>query len=162
MADRRYAYRPSRVTINTHVKRLRVVARKLLREVQNLSGDSQEEVVAGLSVNRVGMASLRRIRNNPTAFALYERGFAEERMSALGRHREQRRAPAHRAGPPDVEEYRQRPPAYQFHDDREPFRVQQPPQQQLPPPPPALQLVERWIEIVEMESANIQSLLGPD
>lgn len=105
--------RPSRGMIATHVEKLRAMAAQLLREARRLSGDGPEDTVGGWSAERAATASFGRIRASPTAWALFERGFAEGRRSTRA-NTPQPEAARPRAGPP-----RRAPPVYQRHDVRD-------------------------------------------
>ena len=127
--------RPSRGVIATHVEKLRAMAGQLLREARRLSGDGPEDTVSGWSAERAATASFGRIRANPTAWALFERGFAEGRRSTRA-NTPQPEAARTRAGPPGRVPPRRAAPAYQRHDVRDRRGRFQP---QPPAPQPAQQ-----------------------
>jgi len=109
---------PSRGMIATHVEKLRAMAVQLLREAGRLSGDGPEDTVGGWSAERVATASFGRIRTSPTAWALFERGFAEGRRSTRA-NTSQPEAAQPRAGPPERGQPRRALPAYQRYDVRD-------------------------------------------
>uniref|UniRef100_A0A2S2P4U4 Uncharacterized protein n=1 Tax=Schizaphis graminum TaxID=13262 RepID=A0A2S2P4U4_SCHGA len=168
--------RPSRGMIAAHVEKLRAMAAQLLREARRLSGDGPEDAVSGWSAERAATASFGRIRANPTAWALFERGFTEGRRSTRA-ITPQPVVIRTRAGPPGRAPPRRAAPAYQCHDVRNGrgrFRrlavEPQPAPQPTLGPQPALQptvepqsaqqpvanleqqlaVVERWIEAMEV------------
>ncbi|XP_060860024.1 transcriptional regulatory protein AlgP-like [Metopolophium dirhodum] len=110
--------RPSRGMIAAHVEKLRAMAAQLLREARRLSGDGPEDTVSGWSAERAATASFGRIRASPTAWALFERGFAEGRRSTRA-NTPQPEAARPRAGPPGRVPPRRTAPAYQRHDVRD-------------------------------------------
>eukprot|EP00102_Acyrthosiphon_pisum_P021308 XP_016658518.1 PREDICTED: protein kinase C-like [Acyrthosiphon pisum] len=110
--------RPSRGMIAAHVEKLRAMAAQLLREARRLSGDGPEDTVGGWSAERAATASFGRIRASPTAWALFERGFAEGRRSTRA-NTPQPEAARTRAGPPGRVPPRRAPPTYQRHDVRD-------------------------------------------
>lgn len=110
--------RPSRGMIATHVEKLRAMAGQLLREARRLSGDAPEDTVGGWSAERAATASFGRIRASPTAWALFERGFAEGRRSTRA-NTPQPEAARLRAGPRGRVPPRRAPPAYQRYDVRD-------------------------------------------
>lgn len=141
---------PSSGTTATHVEKLRSMAAQLLREARRLSGDGPEDAIGGWSAERVATTSFGRIRASPTAWALFERGFAEGRRSTRAN------TPQHEAARPKVgpsgrvlsrrtapQGYRR----YNVRDGRGRFQAQQPavhpPAQQPRKQPPAQQLVEQ-------------------
>ncbi|XP_025198162.1 probable global transcription activator SNF2L2 [Melanaphis sacchari] len=139
-------HRPSRGMLATHVEKLRKMADQLLREARRLSDDGPEDTVSGWSAERAATASFRRIRANPTAWALFERGFTEGRRSA------REATPQHeirlRVGTSGWVPSRRLASLYQRHDVRDRrghFQLQQAlaqpliQQQQAPAQPPAQQ-----------------------
>lgn len=131
-------HRPSRGMIATHVERLRAMAAQLLREARRLTGEGPDDTVGGWSAERAATASFGRIRASPTAWALFERGFAEGRRST--RETTPQAGARPRAGPPGRVPPRQTAAAHQRHDVRDRRGRFQERQQQQPapqPPPPA-------------------------
>ncbi|KAF0704537.1 putative global transcription activator SNF2L2 [Aphis craccivora] len=129
-------HRPSRGMIATHVERLRAVAGKLLREARRLSRDGPEDAVSGWSAERSATASFGRIQANPTAWALFERGFAEGRWSTRA-ITPQPVAARTRAGPPGRAPPRRAAPDYQRQDVRDGRgRFRRPAVEPQPAPPP--------------------------
>jgi len=104
--------------IATHVVKLQAMAVQLFREARRLSGDGPEDVVGGWSGERAATTSFGRIWANPTAWALFEWGFAEGRLSTRA-NTSQHEAARPKAGPPGRVPPRREPPAYQRHDVRD-------------------------------------------
>ncbi|XP_050063565.1 WAS/WASL-interacting protein family member 3-like [Aphis gossypii] len=128
--------RPSRGMIATHVEKLRAMAAQLLREARRLTGEGPDDAVGGWSAERAATASFGRIRASPTAWALFERGFAEGRRST--RETTPQAGARTRAGPPGRVPPRRAVPAYQRHDVRDrQGRFQRQGQQPAPQAPPS-------------------------
>ncbi|XP_050065141.1 WAS/WASL-interacting protein family member 3-like [Aphis gossypii] len=128
--------RPSRGMIATHVEKLRAMATQLLREARRLTGEGPDDAVGGWSAERAATASFGRIRASPTAWALFERGFAEGRRST--RETTPQAGARTRAGPPGRVPPRRAVPAYQRHDVRDrQGRFQRQGQQPAPQAPPS-------------------------
>ncbi|KAF0706065.1 putative global transcription activator SNF2L2, partial [Aphis craccivora] len=109
--------RPFRGMIATHVEKLRAMAAQLLREARRLTGEGSDDAVGGWSAERAATASFGQIRASPTAWALFERGFAEGRRSTRETIPQAGARP--RAGPPGRVPPRRTAPAYQRHDVRD-------------------------------------------
>ncbi|XP_050063260.1 acrosin-like [Aphis gossypii] len=152
--------RPSRGMIAAHVEKLRAMAGQLLREARRLSGDGPENMVSGWSAERAATASFGRIRASPTAWALFERGFAEGRRSTRPlQPAVQPPAPPPAVQPPVPPPAQQptgQPPAPEPAPGAAPpapAPTPTPPiQPSQPPATPEAQLavVERWIEEMEV------------
>ncbi|XP_008178710.1 protein transport protein SEC24-like [Acyrthosiphon pisum] len=118
--------RPSRGMITTHVEMLKAMAAQLLREARTLSHDCPEDTVGGWTAERT--ASFRMIHANPTAWALYERGFMEGLRENILQHE---------AARPNVRPPGRAAPTYQRYNVRDRygrFQRQQPVEQPMQQP----------------------------